>query len=117
MYFLQGAQQLVAIISLVMARETDDRHFLVIFILCIHITNVIIFCIYFQNNVYFNNNILNYAISMLTPPKVITLGKLLFNNYIVALSQNKLLIFVNLRTFANRDVQTHISFCHNKAIF
>ena len=116
MYFLQGAQKLVAIISLVMARETNDRQFLVIFILCINITNVIIFCIYFQNNVYFNNTILNYAISMIAPPKLITLWKLLFNKN-KAFSQNKLLIFVNLRTFANRDVQTHISFCHNKAIF
>ena len=50
--FLRGVEHLLAIVSQVLVREADDIQLAVIFILCVHITKVIIYYVCFQNNMY-----------------------------------------------------------------
>ena len=51
-FLLHGVEYLVAILSLVLVRETDDSHLSAIFILCVHITKLIFYCVYCQNSMY-----------------------------------------------------------------
>ena len=57
---------IVAMLSLVLVWETDNRHFLIIFIICVHITHFIINCEYLKNKLYRNTDIFSYIIFMIT---------------------------------------------------
>ena len=57
---IHGVEHLVAILYLVLVWETDHRQLSLTFILCIHISKFINYCVYFQNNVHAKiNTILN----------------------------------------------------------
>ena len=73
-FLLHGVEHSVAILSLVLVRETDDRQLSVNFILCVQIAKFIIYTMYiFKKHVHKNIDIstldmtLPYIISMATP--------------------------------------------------
>ena len=81
-FLLHGVEHRVAILSLVLVQETNDSQLSVIFILCVHITKSIIYCVYFQYSIIIQQTLLFQKLYlmlfyMITMPTHITCEQLI----------------------------------------